>query len=166
MFEKALDEWEELSSSSQTWDEFQAHFQDTEENFNINKNIHDKKGGVGQANLVLEEDNFIPYEDQQFDTNKMDSYLDNLDAAATQDKDVLEKLVNNNANLITQLASLSNKFEQLSSQEKSSITRIVPMSNAKKMTLIQNEKNGYCHTHSYRCVKNNSSRKCSKPGPK
>ena len=26
LFEKALDEWEELSSSSQTWDELQAHF--------------------------------------------------------------------------------------------------------------------------------------------
>ena len=86
LFEKELDEWEELSSSSQTRDEFQAHFQDSEEKFNLKKKIHDKKRGISQANLVLEEDNFIPCKSQQFDINKMDSYLDNLEAAASQEK--------------------------------------------------------------------------------
>ena len=37
LFEKSLDEWEELSSSSQTWDDFQFHFQDAEEKFNLKK---------------------------------------------------------------------------------------------------------------------------------
>ena len=64
LFEKALDEWEELSSSSQTWDEFQAHFQDAEEKFNLNKKTHSKKGGISQANLVLDKDNCIHCESQ------------------------------------------------------------------------------------------------------
>ena len=43
LLEKALDEWEELSSSSQTWDKFQAHFQDAEEKFNLKNKIYDKR---------------------------------------------------------------------------------------------------------------------------
>ena len=43
-------------------------------------------------------------------------YLDNLAAVATQEKDVLEKLVNSNTNLITQLTVLTSKFEELSKE--------------------------------------------------
>ena len=43
LFEKALDEWEELSSSNQNWDVFQFHSQYTKEKFNLKKKIHDKK---------------------------------------------------------------------------------------------------------------------------
>ena len=39
----------------------------------------------------------------------MDTYLDNLAAAATQEKDVLDKLVNNNEKLNTLLETLTNK---------------------------------------------------------
>ena len=49
LFEKALDEWEELNQSSQTWDEFQTHFLDAEEKFNLKRRVHDKKGSLGQA---------------------------------------------------------------------------------------------------------------------
>ena len=59
---------------------------------------------------MLEEDNCISCEDQQFDINKIDYYLDSLAASATQEKVVLERLVNNNTNLITQLAALTKKF--------------------------------------------------------
>ena len=52
--------------------------------FNFMKNIHDKKGGISQANLALEDNNCIPCESQQFDVSKMYTYLDNLAATATQ----------------------------------------------------------------------------------
>ena len=55
LFKKTLHEWEELSSSSQTWDKFKTHFQDAEENFNLKKKIHDKNGGISQDNPMLEE---------------------------------------------------------------------------------------------------------------
>ena len=96
-------------------DEFQDHFQDAEEKFNLKRKIHDKNGGINQANLLLEEDYWVPCEGQKFDINKMYSYIDNLASALTQEKDVLEKLVNNNTDVITQLAELTNKFEKLSS---------------------------------------------------
>ena len=41
LFERTLDEWEELAAKYQTWAEFQSHFQDSGEKFNINKRIHD-----------------------------------------------------------------------------------------------------------------------------
>ena len=114
LFEKALDEWEEMSMSNQNWDIFQFHFQDTEEKFNLKKKIHNKKDSISEANLVLEENNYSPFENQHYKASGLDAYLDNLAAAATQEKDVLEKLVNNNTNLITQLTALTSKFEELS----------------------------------------------------
>ena len=42
-----------------------------------------KGEAFGRANLVLKEDNCTPCEDEQFEINKMDSYPDNLAAAAT-----------------------------------------------------------------------------------
>ena len=95
----------------------------------------------------------------------MDSYLGNLAAAATQEKDMLEKLVTNSTNLITQLVALTNKFEQLPSQDYSSSSSGTPILNGKKMKFVQYDKNGYCHTYGYRCEKNHSSRACSKPRP-
>ena len=56
---------------------------------------------------MLEEDNCALCEDQQFDIKGMDSYLDNLEAAATQEKEMIEKLVNDNKNLITQLEAFT-----------------------------------------------------------
>ena len=169
LFEKALDEWEELSSSNQNWDVFQFHFQDAEEKFNLKKKIHDKKGGLGQANLASEENYSTPYEEEQFEVSKLDTYLDNLAAAATQEKDVLEKLVNNNTNLITQLTTLTSKFEQLSNQQKGSNSggnsNGTPTLNGKKMQFIKYNKNGYCHSHGYRCTGNHSSMTCLQPGP-
>jgi len=44
LFEKTLDEWEELNKTDQTWNKFQTHFIAAEEKFNLKKGIHDKKG--------------------------------------------------------------------------------------------------------------------------
>ena len=68
-------------------DVFQFHFEDAETKFNLKKKIHDKKGGISQANLALEEGNCNPGDTVCF--SKIDTYLDNLAAAATQEKDVL-----------------------------------------------------------------------------
>jgi len=64
LFEKALDEWEELSTSNQNWDVFQFHFQDAEEKFNLKNKMHDKKGGFGQAKSASEENYSTPYEEK------------------------------------------------------------------------------------------------------
>ena len=63
------------------------------------RKIQDKKWGISQANLALEEDNCITSNAVCF--SKMDTYLDDLAAPATQEKDALDQLVNNNVNLIT-----------------------------------------------------------------
>jgi len=80
---------------------------------------------------------------------------------------VLEKLVNNNTNLITQLTTLTSKFEQLSNQQKGSNSggnsNGTPTLNGKKMKFIKHNKDGHCHTHGYQCVGNHSSMTCSQP---
>ena len=50
IFDKALDQWKELTTNQQICDEFQTHFQNDEEKFNSKKKIHDKMGGIGSAN--------------------------------------------------------------------------------------------------------------------
>ena len=79
----------------------------------------------------------------------MDTYLDNLSVSATQEKDVLDQLVNNNTNLITYLTTLTGKFEQLSNQQGSGNSNGSPMLNGKKMKFVQYNKKWYFHTHGY-----------------
>ena len=143
LFDKALDEWEELDSSLQTWDEFITHFQNTEEKFNLKKQIHDKKGGIGRANAAEEIDESELYENHDYDVNKMDTYLDNLAASATQEKDVLDKLVSNNEKLVNQLETLTAKFNQLSGNARSDRNDSTPMFKDKKLKFVQYEKDGY-----------------------
>ena len=42
LFDKAIDEWEELETWEQTWEDFITHFQNAEEKFNLKKSIHEK----------------------------------------------------------------------------------------------------------------------------
>ena len=76
-------------------------------------------------------------------------YLDNLAAAATQEKAVLDDLVRNNTNLIAQLETLTKKYEQLNVQGEKVASSNVPMLNGKRLKFVQFDKNRYCHTHSY-----------------
>lgn len=104
------------------------------------KRTHDKKGGIGQAHAALEGQ--LSTEEEQHAVGKMDSYLDNLTAAATQEKEVLEDLINNNAKLITQLEVLTKKYDQLT---------------------IKGDKFG-SNSAGYHCTKNYSSATCTRPG--
>ena len=59
LFEKALDEWEDLDTLHHTWTEFQVHFQDAEEKYHLKQKIHDKKGSIGHAHTVLENNKVV-----------------------------------------------------------------------------------------------------------
>ena len=61
LFEKALDEWEDLAVYQQNWSEFQSHFQEAEEKFNLKQHINNKKGSLGRANSTKPEDMCEPY---------------------------------------------------------------------------------------------------------
>ena len=80
-------------------EDFITHFQNAEEKFNLKKSIHDKKGGIGRANAVEEVEESETYENQNYNINNMNTHLDNLAEAATQEKDFLDRLVSNIGNL-------------------------------------------------------------------
>ena len=136
LFEKAFDEWEEIDSSNHTWSEFQTHFQNVEENFHLKKKNHDKKGGVGQAHDVTQDDACVPCNDPDVNLSNIDTYLDNLAAVATQEKDVLDKLVSDDSKLVSQLEILTSKFNQLSNQSSTSTVNNIPMLNGKKLKFV------------------------------
>ena len=80
----------------------------------MKKHIHDKKGGISNTNAAV---NNIAYEDNNMhQLENANLYLENLAAAATQEKAVLGDLVSNNTNLIAQLETLTKKYEQLNVQ--------------------------------------------------
>ena len=162
MFDKALDEWEEHSTLDQSWEDFITHFQNAEEKFNLKKNIHDKKSGIGRANSEEEIEEIEAYENQDYDVNNISTHLDNLAAASTQEKDVLDRLVSNNKKLVDQLERLTNKFDQLSSNNNSNrnSNSTVTMINGKRLKFVQYEKNGHCNSCGYKCVKGHSSKTC------
>jgi len=94
----------------------------------------------------------------------MDSYLNNLAAAATAEKNVLDKLVKNNEKLVDQLAKLTAKFKSLSSPNNSQ-TGDKPKYKGKNLLFVQYKKDGCCHTHGYKCAKGHNSQTCTRPGP-
>ena len=126
-----------------------------------------KKGGIGRANAVEQSEDSEFYENQNNDINNMSTYLDNLAAAATQEKDVLDRLVSNNEKLVNQLEKLTNKFDQLSSNKNGTSTTnsTVPMLDGKRLKFMQYEKDGHCHSHGYKCIKGHSSKTCTNPRP-
>ena len=133
LLDKAIDEWEGLSSINQKWEYFVTHFQNAEEKINLKKSIHDKKGSIRRDNVVEEVEESGLYRNHNYDINNISTHLDNLAAAVTQEKDVLDRLVNKTEKLVTQLETLTAKFEQLSSNHNSTSTSnsTVPMLNGK-----------------------------------
>jgi len=104
-----------------------------------------KKGSIGQANAAEEEHTQTSTNQTNinaaFDVSQMDSYLNNLEAAATAEKNVLDKLVKNNEKLIDQLAKLTAKFESLSSPNNSQ-TGDKPKYKGKNLLFVQYKKDG------------------------
>ena len=95
----------------------------------------------------------------------MDTHLDNLASSASQEKGVLEKLVNNNKKLITKLDTLTNKCNQLSGDEKGSSDDGTLMLKEKNLKFLQCYKSGYCFTHGCKCTKENNNKIWSNPWP-
>ena len=62
--DKTLDEWEELSKSTQTWYVFQDYFFNAEEKFNIERIIYDKNESLKHVKAEsYEENDKAPEED-------------------------------------------------------------------------------------------------------
>ena len=79
---------------------------DAEEKFNLKKSIHDKKGSIGRANALEEVEEIEHYDNHNYGINNMNTCLDNLAVAATQNKDVTCRLVSTNKNLANHLEKL------------------------------------------------------------
>ena len=97
----------------------------------------------------------------------MSTCLDNLAAAATQEKDVLDKLVSNNEKLVEQLERLTTKYDQLSSNNNRSTSNnngtSTPMLNGKALLFRQYDPEGYCHTCGYKNLVGHNSKTCKSP---
>ena len=99
---------------------------------------------------------------QDYDANNMSTYLDNLAAAATQEKDVLDRLVSNNEKLVEQLERLTTKYDQLScTNNKSTYNKsTTPMLYGKPLHFKKYDPEGYCHTCGYKNVFGHNSKTC------
>ena len=95
----------------------------------------------------------------------MNTCLDNLAVAATQERYFLDRLVSKNEKLVNQLEKLTKKFDQLSINNNGTSTSnsTVPILNGKRLKFVQYEIDGCCHSHGHKCIKGNNSKTCSNP---
>ena len=88
-------------------------FLNSEEKFNIKRNIHDEKGTLNHDNEETCEDNWESPEEDQFGVSRMRTYLGNLVAVDATWKDALDRLMTNNEKLVKELGKLNIFFDNL-----------------------------------------------------
>ncbi len=103
--------------------------------------------------------------------DRLDGYLDNLAAAATNDRTTLSQLVDSNAALVASVAILTSSLAALSAtytilasgtHAPAAATPTVPATNRPPRNLAPN---GYCWTHGYWVSTGHNSLSCSNKAP-
>lgn len=162
-----------MATNKKTWKEFKTTFlQAHREHLRL---IQASGGAVlGNANAAAVNCGTLPLPT----TDRLDSYLDNLATAATQDSVQMKLLVESNKTLIKQNRLLAKQFTALSVR----VNTITPARSPATLTgtgsgtpcktpakllakrLTKYSPANYCHTHGYMVNSTHTSATCNKPG--
>ena len=114
-YTSAFEKWEELKPAQQISYKFKKRFKDAHKSYERNKNVAAKKMGYGLANAaaVIESPAPPPPENFYAAMTSLESYMDNLAAAKTNEKATLMQLVENNKKLVEQLTALGTTYSAL-----------------------------------------------------
>ena len=110
-FPRANDEWEDLPRTEQTWAKWKAHYREAAKKEKVKLRVAEGAdfGAAHQAAQVPPAAAPAP-EDV---TDALEDYFDNLAAAATNDKSVLEALTKSNAALTATNAELAHNIKEI-----------------------------------------------------
>lgn len=156
---EACTKWEEKEDDDKTWGNFKIFFAKEYHKLREQQRMTTKQGGFHSANSVI----------------SIETALDNLAMAATQDKGIVEELVKSNATLAEQLKTAVQTITELTKTIANSSTanegggekkryRYRPQSKmGKHWPDAACDKEGYCWTHGYKVTKGHTSRTCDAP---
>jgi hypothetical protein len=160
-FPRPTDEWEAKPIADKTWTNWKRHYRQA----HIARKRQMLAAGsptFGTANAVTAEPTITP------DTfAQLDGYLNNLAAAATNEKSTLAQLVENNASLTASVAALTASVTSLTaaytllSNAKPPAATNAPTNPAQKRTKAKLDPNGYCWTHGYMVRVGHTSATCT-----
>jgi hypothetical protein len=160
-FPRPTDEWETKPVADKTWANWKRHYR----NAHIARKRQMLAAGsptFGTANTVTADATITP------DTfAQLDGYLNNLAAAATNEKTTLAQLVENNASLTASVAALTASVASLTSaytllnNAKPPAATNAPPAPAQKRTKTKLDPNGYCWTHGYMVRVGHTSATCT-----
>ena len=167
-FIRASEDWERLPANNKTWTEWKTTFLRAHRE---RLRLIQASGGIslGNANAAGGQRGMLP----SSTTARLDSYLDNIANAATQDSVQLNLLLESNKTLIEQNRLLAEQFTALSVRVNAitptpnrppSGTRKTPAQLLEKR-LAKYSPTNYCHTHGYMVHATHTSATCNKPGP-
>ena len=166
-FPRATDEWEALDRPNKTWPAWKAHYRAAHiarkrQLLASGKTI----GPQGSANAVTPVTEDVDLGPDTF--ARLDGYLDNLAAAATNEKSTLAQLIENNATLTANVSSLTASVASLTAAYTLLAAGKAPTNTAKNTQQPRSSDKkpsylavgGYCWTHGYRVRKGHGSATC------
>ena len=170
-FIRASEDWERLPSANKTWTEWKKTFLRAHRE---RLRLIQAAGGttIGNANSAGGQRGTLPSPT----TERLDSYLDNLANAATQDSGQLALLLESNKTLITQNRLLAEQLAALTTRFDATVTTPLPNgpptgtprktpAQLREHRLTKYSTTNYCHTHGFMLNKTHTSATCKNPGP-
>jgi hypothetical protein len=164
----ASEDWERLAPNNKTWTMWRTTFLCAHRE---RLRLIQAAGGIalGNANAAGGLRGIIPSPT----TDRLNSYLDNIANAATQDSAQLKLLLESNKTLIEQNRLLAEQFTALSARVNATTPTPTPPPSGTRKTpaqlltkrLTKISPTNYCHTHGYMVHATHTSVTCNKPGP-
>ena len=109
-FPRANDDWEDRAEQDKTWVTWKLDYKQAHAKVRVKYQATEGSTKLGATNLAACQEAHLPLDNQleedSSNVNTLEGYLDNLAAAATNEKDVLKQLVLNNTKLATSNESL------------------------------------------------------------
>ena len=167
-FVRASEDWERLTPNNKTWTTWKTTFLRAHRE---RLRLIQASGGIslGSANAAGGLRGIIPSPT----TDRLNSYLDNIANAATQDSHQLKLLLESNKTLIEQNRLLAEQFTALSARVNTATPTTTPPPSGTRKTpaqlltkrLTKYSPTNYCHTHGYMVHATHTSATCNTPGP-
>ena len=102
-FPRANDDWEDRAELDKTWAAWKLAYKQAHAKARVKAQAHEGSTNFGAANSAARPEDQLPldtqHEGSSVDINTLERYFNNLAAAATNKKDVLNQLVLNNTTL-------------------------------------------------------------------
>ena len=164
-FPRPTDEWEALPLALRTWTAWKTHYRAA--HLARKRQLLAAGHAPGGAHAVTGTE-YDPTTIPQDTYDKLDGYLNNIAAAATNDGKLLERMVESNTCLASYVTSLTASVASLTAAYTLLANKITPEATQRPQKMQQKRPervkaaaNGYCWTHGFRVREGHTSATCT-----